>query len=61
MSVSTGTSPKGAGSGASCWSPASSIPAKDHFLDLGEPMTYPDALAKAQEVAQLRRSERIIV
>jgi len=40
---------------------SSSIPAKDHFLDLNEPMTYPDALAKAQEVARLRRSERIIV
>jgi hypothetical protein len=40
---------------------SSSIAAKDHFLDLGEQMTYPDALAKAQEVARLRKSERIIV
>jgi hypothetical protein len=39
---------------------SSSITAKDHFLDLSEQMTYP-ALAKAQEVARLRRSERIIV
>jgi hypothetical protein len=40
---------------------SSSITAKDHFLDLGEQMTYPDALTKAQEVARLRKSERIIV
>ena len=40
---------------------SSSIAARDHFLDLSEPMTYPNALAKAQEVARLRRSERIIV
>jgi len=40
---------------------SSSITTKDHFLELGEPMTYPNALAKAQEVARLRRSERIIV
>jgi hypothetical protein len=40
---------------------SSSITAKDHFLDLGQQMTYPNALARAQEVARLRRSERIIV
>jgi len=39
----------------------SSITTKDHCLDLGEQMTYPDALAKALEVARLRKSERIIV
>jgi orotate phosphoribosyltransferase len=40
---------------------SSSGTAKDHFLDLGEQMTYPQALAKAQEVARLRKAERIIV
>jgi len=40
---------------------SSSGTAKDHFLDLGEQMTYPKALAKAQEVARLRKAERIIV
>ena len=40
---------------------SSSIAAGDHFLDLGEQMTYPHALARAQEVARLRRSVRIIV
>ena len=39
----------------------SSITTKDHFLDLSEQMTYPDALARALEVARLRKSERIIV
>jgi len=33
----------------------------NHFLDLSEQMTYPNALAKAQEVARLRKAERIIV
>ena len=37
------------------------ITAKDHSLVLDEAMTYPKALEKAQEVAALRRSERIIV
>ena len=40
---------------------SSSITAKDHFLNLGEQMTYPNALARAQEVARLRRSSVIIV
>ena len=40
---------------------SSSPTAEDHFLDLGENLTYPNALAMAQEVARLRRSERIIV
>jgi len=40
---------------------SSSIAAGDHFLDLGEQMTYPHALARAQEVARLRKSVRIIV
>ena len=40
---------------------SSSITTKDHFLDLTQQMTYPDALAKAQQVARLRKSERIIV
>jgi hypothetical protein len=40
---------------------SSSITAKDHYLDLNELMTYPKAVEKAQEVAKLRRSSRIIV
>ncbi len=40
---------------------SSSITAKDHLLDIGEQLTYPNALAKAQEAARLRKSERIIV
>jgi hypothetical protein len=40
---------------------SSSIAAEDHFLDLGENLTYPLALAKAQEIARLRDAERIIV
>jgi len=40
---------------------SSSITANDDFLDIGEQLTYPAALARAQEVARLRKSERIIV
>jgi len=40
---------------------SSSITANDRFLDIGEQLTYPAALARAQEVARLRKSERIIV
>jgi len=40
---------------------SSSVTTRDHFLDLGEQMTYSQALAMAQEVARLRKSERIIV
>jgi hypothetical protein len=40
---------------------SSSVTVRDHFLDLGEQMTYSQALAMAQEVARLRGSERIIV
>lgn len=37
------------------------ITAKDHTLALDEAMTYQKALERAQEVARLRRSVRIIV
>jgi hypothetical protein len=37
------------------------VTAKDHTLDLDQPMTYPMALEKAQEAAGLRKSIRIIV
>lgn len=37
------------------------ITAKDHDLVLDEAMTYQKALERAQEVAALRKSERIIV
>jgi len=40
---------------------SSSVTAEDHFLDLGEQMTYSQALARAQEVARLRDAGRIIV
>jgi hypothetical protein len=35
--------------------------AKDHTFVLDQPMIYPMALEKAQEVAGLRKSIRIIV
>jgi hypothetical protein len=38
-----------------------SITAKDHLLVLDEALTYQKALEKAMQVAELRRSERIIV
>jgi hypothetical protein len=38
-----------------------SVMAKDHTLVLDQPMIYPMALEKAQEVAGLRKSIRIIV
>jgi hypothetical protein len=38
-----------------------SITAKDHLLVLDEALTYQKALEKAIQVAELRRSERIIV
>src|SRR5262245_49979817 len=38
-----------------------SVTAKDHTLVLDQPMIYPMALEKAQEVAVLRKSIRIIV
>ncbi|MCK1543394.1 hypothetical protein IVB12_15870 [Bradyrhizobium sp. 179] len=37
------------------------ITVKDHSLVLQDAMTYQKALQKAQEVAELRRSVRIIV
>jgi hypothetical protein len=40
---------------------SSSITSKDHSLVLQDAMTYQKALDKAREVAQLRKSERIIV
>jgi hypothetical protein len=40
---------------------SSSITSKDHSLVLQDAMTYQKALDKAQEVARLRHSERIIV
>lgn len=40
---------------------SSSITAKDHSLVLDDAMTYQKALERAQEVAALRKSERIIV
>jgi hypothetical protein len=40
---------------------SSSITAKDHSLVLQDAMTYQKALERAREVAQLRKSERIIV
>ncbi len=38
-----------------------SVTAKDHTFALDQIMTYPMALEKAQEVAGLRKSIRIIV
>jgi hypothetical protein len=40
---------------------SSTITAKDHYLDPNQNMTYEAALARAKEVAQMRRSVRIIV
>ena len=40
---------------------SSTITAKDHFLNIGEAMTYEKALERAMEVARKRKSERIIV
>lgn len=40
---------------------SSTITTKDHTLILNEAMPYQKALEKAQEVAALRKSERIIV
>ena len=37
------------------------VTVKDHFLHIGEAMTYEKALARAKEVAERRKSERIIV
>lgn len=38
-----------------------SITAKDHYLPMKAAMTYDKALEEAKRVAELRRSERIIV
>lgn len=38
-----------------------SITTKDHFLVLQDAMTYQKALERAREVAELRKSVRIIV
>jgi hypothetical protein len=40
---------------------AQNVTAKEYTLVLDQPMTYPAALEKAQEVAGLRKSIRIIV
>jgi hypothetical protein len=40
---------------------SSSITAKDHSLVLDEQMTYQKALERARQVAEMRKSERIIV
>jgi hypothetical protein len=38
-----------------------SVTSKDHYLDIGEQMTYDKALDRAKEVARMRRAVRIIV
>ncbi len=38
-----------------------SITAKDKFFQVGEPMTFQAACEKAKGLAELRRSERIVV
>lgn len=40
---------------------SSTATAKDHYLPMNSAMTYDKALEEAKRVAELRRSERIIV
>lgn len=37
------------------------VTVKDHYLNIGQSMTYHKALERAMEVARLRKSDRIIV
>jgi hypothetical protein len=55
------TSPKESASGALSWCHGPPRPRTDHTLVLNQIMTYPAALERAQEVAGLRKSIRIIV
>jgi hypothetical protein len=38
-----------------------SITSRDKFFQVGEPMTFQKACEKAKDLAELRRSDRIIV
>ncbi|WFU66733.1 hypothetical protein [Bradyrhizobium brasilense] len=40
---------------------SSTVTAKDHHLDIGQPLAYRAALEQAKEMARLRKSEQIIV